>query len=81
MSRQTQASDEAHSIKPLPPLPHGWARVTHETDLFLRGISLGIMVSAFQIFFFKIEGCHTSKPGDRVASSAYPCGASDYCRF
>lgn len=53
MSRQTKASDEGRDIKPLPPLPRGWARVTHETGLFLRSIGLGIVVSAFQGFFSK----------------------------
>lgn len=53
MSRQTKASDEGKDIKPLPPLPRGWARVTHETGLFLRSIGLGIVVSAFQGFFSK----------------------------
>ncbi|MCJ1252111.1 hypothetical protein MMC30_009349 [Trapelia coarctata] len=36
--------------KALPRLPRGWSRVCHETSLFLRGIGLGIIVTAFHGF-------------------------------
>lgn len=41
------------AAKPLPPLPRGWSRICHETGLFLRGIGLGIIVTACQGFFKK----------------------------
>lgn len=50
-SRQTLGMGQA--TKPLPRLPRGWARVCHETGLFLRSIGLGIVVTAFQGFFTK----------------------------
>ena len=48
-SRQTRGMGQA--TKPLPRLPRGWSRVSHETGLFLRSIGLGILVTAFQGFF------------------------------
>ena len=39
--------------KPLPPLPRGWARVRHETSLFLRSIGLSVIVSTLSGLFNK----------------------------
>ena len=40
-------------LKPLPRLPRGWSRVSHETGLFLRTIGLGIIVTSLQGLFTK----------------------------
>lgn len=50
---ERQPISKSHVVKPLPPLPHGWSRVCHETGLLLRSIGLGIVVTAFQGFFNK----------------------------
>ncbi|MCJ1423574.1 hypothetical protein MMC29_001458 [Sticta canariensis] len=49
--RQITVANQA--AKPLPPFSRGWSRICHETGLFLRGIGLGIIVTACQGFFTK----------------------------
>lgn len=52
---QSNETDSAFSLaaKPLPRLPRGWARICYETSLLLRGLGLGVVVSAFQGLFSK----------------------------
>ena len=41
------------TIKPLPELPRGWARICHEVSLFLRSIGLTVIVSTLSGIFNK----------------------------